>query len=77
MGLCLFSSFKVNAYSNVHVELFSADRRRACNYSLEKSCLYQKLEKKLSEIKTLDSLTEKINAGLTLEEVLNYVFESF
>ena len=44
---------------------------------VEKSRLYQELGNKYNEIKTLDSLTEKINAGLTLEEVLNHVFDSF
>ncbi|MHC4270481.1 MAG: GAF domain-containing sensor histidine kinase [Planctomycetota bacterium] len=76
IGFMSFSSFKVNAYSNVHVELFT-QIAGGLAITLEKSRLYQELENKFSEIKTLDSLTEKINAGLTLEEVLNHVYESF
>ncbi|MEE8596751.1 MAG: hypothetical protein V3T09_02960, partial [bacterium] len=37
----------------------------------------KELESKFKEVKMLDSLTEKINAGFTLGDVLNYVFESF
>ena len=37
----------------------------------------KELESKFNEIKMLDSLTEKINAGFILRDVLNYVFESF
>ena len=37
----------------------------------------KELESKFNEVKMLDSLTEKINAGFTLGDVLNYVFESF
>jgi GAF domain-containing protein len=35
------------------------------------------LEARFEEISTLSKVTEKINAGLLLEDVLNYVFESF
>jgi signal transduction histidine kinase len=35
------------------------------------------LERKFAEINTLARVTEKINAGLTLDEVLNHVFDSF
>jgi len=76
IGFMFFSSFEVNAYSNVHVELFMQIARELA-LIVEKSRLYQELENKFNEIRMLDSLTEKINLGLTLEEVLNYVFESF
>ena len=76
IGFMFFSSFKADAYSNVHVEFFSQIAGELA-LTIEKSRLYQELEKKLNEIKMLDSLTEKINSGLTLEEVLNYVYESF
>jgi GAF domain-containing protein len=39
--------------------------------------LSQALEEEFEELKTLSKVTEKINAGLDLEEVLNLVFESF
>lgn len=35
------------------------------------------LEARFQEVNTLSKVTEKINAGLILDEVLNYVFESF
>ncbi len=35
------------------------------------------LEARLKEIDTLSKVTEKINAGLVLDDVLNYVYESF
>ena len=35
------------------------------------------LERKFEQINTLAEVTEKINAGLILEEVLGHVFESF
>ncbi len=35
------------------------------------------LEARFEEINTLSKVTEKINAGLVLDEVLNYAFESF
>ncbi len=35
------------------------------------------LEKKFREIETLSKVTEKINSGMLLEDVLNYTFESF
>ena len=76
IGFMSFSSFEVNAYSNVHVEVFSQIAGKLA-LIVEKSRLYQELENKFNEIKVLDSLTEKINLGLTLEEVLNHVFESF
>jgi signal transduction histidine kinase/HAMP domain-containing protein len=76
IGFVFFSSFKVNAYSNAHVELFMQIARELA-LTVEKSRLYQELENKFNEIKVLDSLTKKINAGLTLEDVLNHVFESF
>ena len=39
--------------------------------------LGETLEEKFEELKTLSKVTEKINAGLSLDEVLNLVFESF
>lgn len=35
------------------------------------------IEKKFQEINALSKVTEKINAGIVLEEVLNYTYESF
>ena len=35
------------------------------------------LEARFEELNTLSKVTEKINAGLVLDDVLNYVFESF
>lgn len=37
----------------------------------------REIQSKFDNIKMLNSLTEKINMGLTLEEVLNYVYEHF
>ena len=39
--------------------------------------LGQMLEKKFAEIDTLAKVTEQVNAGLSLDDVLNQVFESF
>lgn len=39
--------------------------------------LGQTLERKFTEITMLSQVTERINAGLVLDEVLDYVFESF
>ncbi|KHE93012.1 MAG: sensor histidine kinase/response regulator protein NtrY [Candidatus Scalindua brodae] len=50
---------------------------KSFNLMTEKLKESKELEYKFDEVKMLHSLTEKINLGLTLEEVLNYVFESF
>lgn len=76
IGFMSFSSFEVNTYSNIHVELFMQIARELA-LTVEKSRLYQELESKFNEIKILDTLTKKINKGLILEEVLNHVYESF
>ncbi|MCX7011316.1 MAG: hypothetical protein NTW86_01890, partial [Candidatus Sumerlaeota bacterium] len=39
--------------------------------------LSRTLEARFHEIATLQKVTEKINAGLLLDEVLDYVYESF
>lgn len=39
--------------------------------------LGEMIEKKFQEITALSKVTEKINAGIVLEEVLNYTYESF
>lgn len=39
--------------------------------------LGEMIEKKFREINALSRVTEKINAGIVLEEVLNYTYESF
>ncbi|MHC4454845.1 MAG: GAF domain-containing sensor histidine kinase, partial [Planctomycetota bacterium] len=50
---------------------------KAFNFMTDRLKESKELENKFDEVKMLDSLTEKINAGFTLEEVLNHVFESF
>ena len=39
--------------------------------------LARSLEKRFEEIKTLTDITTHINSGMLLDDVLNYVFESF
>ena len=39
--------------------------------------LARSLEKRFEEMKTLTDITTRINSGMLLDEVLNYVFESF
>ena len=50
---------------------------KSFNFMTKKLKESKELENKFNEIKMLDSLTEKINEGFTLEEVLNYVYEHF
>ncbi|MHC4270043.1 MAG: ATP-binding protein, partial [Planctomycetota bacterium] len=50
---------------------------KSFNFMTDRLKESKELENKFDEVKMLDSLTEKINAGFTLEEVLNHVFESF
>ncbi|HEY6951838.1 MAG TPA: GAF domain-containing sensor histidine kinase [Bacteroidota bacterium] len=39
--------------------------------------LAQTLESRFAEFRTLSTITERVNAGLLLDDVLNYVFETF
>ena len=76
VGFLFFSSKEKEIYKNAHIELFKQIAGQV-SLIIEKSMLYQKLDDVNKMINTLAKLTEYINAGLNLNEVLDKIYESF